>query len=887
MEEDKTRIWNGIFVRMLIPLAAVLLLIFFLLHALTLSTVNSFLEKHMREKMQWITSSVFEICDRNFNDFLFMSSGILVNHAIVQARTMDNIEVYLEGHNLSGMIVSDADVQVFSHALPFDHDVLLEKTKHLPAISTVKINGNEYLAGKLDFEPWGWKMIILQDVLYYEAMLEGIKNVFWALAVILGVGIIVFIFLTVVNVTRPLSRIIGRIRKEDYPDYRGVAEFTYLSNAIEQMMKSISSKNRFISSLFNTLSAIVLVVDKNGRIVMVNNYLCYLTGFERESIVGRMLWDLVPRKKSVLIKRLFEQHRQGIMVDGQEMSIISKDRRKINVLWHSRQIQDNESGLEWIIYTGSDITALKRTEKSLEMERMLIYSLFESSPLAQMVISPEGEVLDVNEQFKQLTGYDVRDAGRLETWLAGIMDDSKLAKEVMSKWPIADEGSTVSRQVRIIDRAGNNRDVEFTFATLPDGRAVSFLMDMTDKLLQEKENRRMVKELYQARKMEAIGVLAGGIAHDFNNILQAISVQVQAMEMGRLKDNEEKTPYLSRIESLVDRGVSIIKRVLTFSRRVEPELSMVDFNELMHQEVELMRRALPRMIEIRELPDYSISKIYIDRHQMELVLMNLINNARDSISGSGVIEVSTSEIVVDSDSPYASRAEPGRYVMFKVSDSGHGMDEEVMEQMFDPFYTTKEPGKGTGLGLPTAYGIVKTHSGYIFCDSEPGRGTVFSVLVPVHDAAEDTGLDQHHEQSEGSLTGKEAILVVDDEEDIRELTLEMLESFGYRTFGAESGEEALEIYSRQPVDLVVMDLGMPGMGGEQCARRMLEADPQARIIIASGYMDHHMARKPGKYGLAGFIHKPYQLRELLKKIRSLSDEGPIIVNDKGQKTAGG
>ena len=869
MKEDKFRPWQGIFFRLLVPLTLVLVLIFFLLHSLTMGAVSNFLDRHMRQNMQWVTSSVFEICDRNLSDFLFMTSGSMINHAIVQARTIAEIETFLEGHSLSGTVFSGSGDALLAHNLPLAHEDLEHKTRNLSPGSRLVMGGREYLTGRLDFEPWHWEIIILQDTSHYQAMLGEIKNVYWAVAGMLTSAVVFFVFLMVINVSRPLSRIMGRVEKEESPDYRGVAEFTYLSRSIERMMKSVRSRNEFISSLFDTLSAIVVVADREGRVTMVNNYLCALTGFQKQEILGHRLWEMVARKKSGFIKKMFEDHSKGLTVNGQAMSILDKSGRKIEVLWHSRMIQDRESGLEWIIFTGSDITHLKQIEKSLENERLFIYSLFESSPLAQMVISKDGQVLDTNEQFVSLTGFRAGDLQDLEAWLDRVAGDDTLWKELRSAGSDHSRGSGKSRQVRITDRFGNKQDVEFTFAPLPDGRMVVFLVDMTEKLRQEDENRRMVKELYQARKMEAIGVLAGGIAHDFNNILQAVSVQVQAMDMEDPGTGDKRKPHFQRIDSLVDRGMSIVKRILTFSRNVEPEFSLVSLSELVRQEIDLLRQTLPKMIEIRVQAPEEMAEVYIDRHQMELVLMNLINNARDSIDGSGSIEVSAREVVVDDQFEAAGSLPHGRYVLLAVKDSGHGMNEQVMDQIFDPFFTTKEPGKGTGLGLPTVYGIVQKHNGHIFCSSSPGKGTEFRIFIPVPEKQAPEEEMPAQENSTLSLEGSETILVVDDEDDIRELTMEMIESFGYRAIGAESGEKALKIFAAGGIDLVLMDLGMPGMGGEQCAAKLLDMDPQARIIIASGYMDHPMAHDPGRFGLADFISKPYQLRDALGRIRSV------------------
>lgn len=869
MAKDKSSLWQSIFVRLLVPLIAGLILVSFWLQSMVLGTVEDFLEKHMHEKMDWMTSNVFEICSRNLNDFLLITSGAYINHSIVRARTLSEIEDYFDSHQLSGIIVSQ-EKAILAHDLPVEKHALLSKSSEISTITTIPMAESEYITSKISFEPWQWDIIVLQDKNYYESMLSQVRNFYWGVVGILSAGVVFIMLLVVVNVSRPLSLIISRIKNEEPPDYHGVSEFTYLSGAIDRMMKSIRSKNEFISSLFDALSAVVLVVDKHGRISMVNNYLCILSGYKREEIVGRMIWEVLPRRKSKIIKQLFKGHRAGATVNGEAMSIVTKDRSKIEVLWHCRHIQDKESDLEWIIYTGSDVSKLKQIERSLEKERMLIYSLFESSPLAQMVVDKDGKVLDVNEQFVELTGYEIKELFELDTWLTAIISNRTDFNGIVNDWHNAAAGSRVARQVQIKDKLGNSKKVEFSFSLLPDGRLISFLVDMTEKELQEEENRRMERELHQARKMEAMGVLAGGVAHDFNNILQAISVQAQALD-SRTFDKDGLKKSLQKIDSLISRGISIIKRILTFSRKVAPELSVLDVNELIKQEIGLLRHALPKMIEIRSNLKPGISKVRIDKHQIELVLMNMVNNARDAIKDSGEIIVSTKELDVEDGSSEYRDVTPGRYIAMSIADTGEGMDQKVMERIFDPFYTTKEIGRGTGLGLPTVFGIIKNHGGYIFCKSTPGKGAEFTMLLPAHESADEELFEIENKGEEVSLSGKETLLIVDDEDDIREITMEMFESHGYIVVGAASGEEAIEIFKSKKVDFILMDLGMPGMGGEKCARKILEMDSQAKIIIASGYMDHPMAKDPEKFGLVDFIAKPFQVKVVLEKIRAVFD----------------
>lgn len=869
MAKDKSSLWQSIFVRLLVPLIAGLIFVSFWLQSMVLGTVEDFLEKHMHANMDWMTSNVFEICSRNLNDFLLITSGAYLNYSIVRARTLNEIEDYFDSHHLSG-IISYQEKVVLSHDLPLDDHDLLSQTSGLASIAIIPMADSEYITTRISFEPWQWDIVILQDKIYYESMLSHVKNFYWGVVGILSAGVIFIILLVLVNVARPLSLIISKIKNEEPPDYHGVSEFTYLSGAIDKMMKSIQSKNEFISSLFDALSAVVVVTDKHGRISMVNNYLCTLSGYKRQEIIGRMIWEILPRRKSRVIKQLFKEHRKGVTVNGEAMSIVTKDRAKIEILWHSRHIQDKESNLEWIIYTGSDISKLKQIEKSLEKERMLIYSLFESSPLAQMVVDRDGKILDVNEQFVELTNYKIIELSELDTWLTAIISNRSNLNGLVSDWHNAVAGSRVSRQVQIKDKFGNSKKVEFSFALLPDGRLISFLVDMTEKELQEEENRRMERELNQSRKMESMGVLAGGVAHDFNNILQAISVQAQALD-ARTSDRDSLKKPLQRIDSLVSRGISLIKRILTFSRKVEPELTVLDINELVNQETGMLRHALPKMIEIRSNLKPGISKVCIDKHQMELVLMNMVNNARDAIEDSGEITVSTTEITVEGGSLEYRDVPPGSYIALSIKDTGQGMDEKVRERIFDPFYTTKDIGRGTGLGLPTVFGIIKNHGGHIFCKSTPEKGTEFTILIPAHESLNEELPEIDNMVEEVSLSGSETVLIVDDEDDIREVTMEMFESYGYKVMGAACGEEALSIFESEKVDFVLMDLGMPGMGGEKCARRMLDMDSQARIIIASGYMDHPMAKNPEKFGLVDFIAKPFQVKSVLEKIRWVFD----------------
>ncbi|MBW1711681.1 MAG: response regulator, partial [Deltaproteobacteria bacterium] len=385
----------------------------------------------------------------------------------------------------------------------------------------------------------------------------------------------------------------------------------------------------------------------------------------------------------------------------------------------------------------------------------------------------------------------------------------------------------------------------------------------------EEETARLEAQLRQAQKMEAVGTLASGIAHDFNNVLQAISGYVQLVQAQGEWDRPGR--YISEMERSIQRAADLVQRLLTFSRKVEPALRPLDLNQEIVQWVKMLERAILKMISIELHLADDLKAINADPIQIEQVLMNLAVNAADAMPEGGRLVIETENVILDKE--YCHRhmgAKPGQYVLMTVSDTGHGMAKEILEHIFEPFYTTKETGKGTGLGLAMVYGIVKNHAGYTMCHSELGQGTSFKVYLP---AVESPDLISAVETTAAPVGGTETVLVVDDEKSVRTIAVQMLEMHGYKVLTASSGEDAVEIYGRQgaEIDLVVLDLGMPGMGGYACLKELLRIDPKAKVLVASGYSAHVQTRETLQSGAKGFIGKPYRFNQMLQKIRQVLD----------------
>jgi two-component system cell cycle sensor histidine kinase/response regulator CckA len=379
------------------------------------------------------------------------------------------------------------------------------------------------------------------------------------------------------------------------------------------------------------------------------------------------------------------------------------------------------------------------------------------------------------------------------------------------------------------------------------------------------------RQLLQAQKMEAVGTLAGGIAHDFNNLLQVVLGYSELILMGEGLDTRLKDD-LNRINQAARNGADLVHRLLTFSRKTEIKPRPLNLNHQIDQVRKLLYRTVSKMIEIELVLDSHLAAINADPTQVEQILMNLAVNARDAMPDGGKLVIETENVVLDED--YCKthlETAPGHYVLLTVSDSGQGMDRETLEHIFEPFYTTKRPGEGTGLGLAMVYGIVKQHQGYVTCYSEPGRGTTFKIYFPALVSGS---------QSEEALVkpvprgGSETILLVDDEALIRDLGGRILTRAGYRVLTAVNGRDALEVYTtgRQDISLVILDLIMPEMGGKQCLEEILKIDTQERVLIASGYSVTGSSNEALAVGAKGFVNKPYDMRELLTTVREVLDE---------------
>jgi len=390
--------------------------------------------------------------------------------------------------------------------------------------------------------------------------------------------------------------------------------------------------------------------------------------------------------------------------------------------------------------------------------------------------------------------------------------------------------------------------------------AICMALDVSDR-------KKLEEQLRQAQKMEAVGRLAGGIAHDFNNLLMVIQGHAELLT-DRMKPGESLRRNAEQIQEASQRATSLTRQLLAFSRKQMLAPVVLNVQAVVSDMGKILRRLIGEDVELVTVNAPDLKRVKADRSQIEQVIMNLAVNARDAMPRGGKLTIETTN--VEFDDSY-SRAPvvlmPGRYVMLAVTDNGCGMDADTQAHIFEPFYTTKEKGKGTGLGLATVYGIVKQSGGYVWVYSEIGRGTTFKIYLP---SVEEEVAPREIRQAVASLPrGTETVLLVEDEEGVRELAKEYLESCGYKVLVAQNGQAAIDLVSKHsgPIDLIMTDIVMPGLSGSDLAKKVQSLRPDIRVVYMSGYTDQAIIHHGILSSDVLLLQKPFTMSTLAHKLR--------------------
>ena len=534
---------------------------------------------------------------------------------------------------------------------------------------------------------------------------------------------------------------------------------------------------------------------------------------------------------------------------------------------YSSNIRYGERDKEILTFVARQLASaveIKRNEQALRRSEARYRSLVQSSVYGIYRSSLEGRFLDVNPALITMLGYGS-------------------AEEVLMLDPEKDVFAQVEGHTRLIEefrRTGRLDGIEVKWKRKDDslitvrisGRAVSSAdepADVLEAIAEDVTDRRVLEDQFrQAQKMEAVGRLAGGVAHDFNNLLMVISGYAEVM-LAKLDLDDPMYDKARSIQQASDRATTLTRQLLAFSRKHLLELKVVDVNSIVAAMERLLQPLIGENVELvtRLSPDTGHTRA--DAGQLEQVLMNLVVNAKDAMPNGGKITVQTQNVTLDENHRGGQTfIRPGNYLMLSVTDNGTGMDKETQSRIFEPFFTTKEKGKGTGLGLSTVYGIVKQTGGYVIVQSEERRGTTFHIYLPrVEEPAEKHAAPV----ARAAAGGTETILLVEDEESVRQLVRETLSAKGYRVVEAENGEAGIAAATAHQgkIDLVITDVVMPGMGGRELVQKLSSARPETKVLYLSGYTEDAIVSEGTIEKGTAFLQKPFTLLALSRKVREV------------------
>ena len=513
--------------------------------------------------------------------------------------------------------------------------------------------------------------------------------------------------------------------------------------------------------------------------------------------------------------------------------------------------------------------ALRAVQENLRLSEANFRSLVTNAPYGICSCDSTGKILDANPAFLELLGLASADElhGR---FIHSLYHDSEqwfdLADRLRASAPF-------SGVIADWKRKGGTSVVRISGRSVVNGReGVVFELFAEDVT----ERRALEQQLRQSQKMEAVGRLAGGIAHDFNNLLMVISGYSEFL-LERLGAEPHLRGPAQEIAGAAERASSLTRQLLAFSRKQMLAPRLVNINDIATENLKMLTRMIGEDIDLVLSPGKNLWPVRADAGQIEQVIMNLAVNARDAMPSGGKLTIETCNVTLgEEEARHHAPLRPGDYVMIQISDTGVGMDAETQSHIFEPFFTTKGP-KGTGLGLSTVYGIIKQSLGYVWVESEVGRGTTFKIYLPrVAAAGESTAQIAAHTQTLRVEPGTETILLVEDEANLRYLARQYLEKQGYKVIEAADGAVAVQIAvaHESVIHLLLTDVIMPGMNGRELAQRITEIRPNVKVLYMSGYTENVIGHNGTLDAGIRLLQKPFNLRDLKDKVREVLDATP-------------
>ncbi|MBI5583623.1 MAG: PAS domain S-box protein [Deltaproteobacteria bacterium] len=606
------------------------------------------------------------------------------------------------------------------------------------------------------------------------------------------------------------------------------------------------------------------VVNEHNEVTYINKRFCELMGYRPEEMVGGLITDFVNPENRKILQEQGERRRKGEK-GPYEVAWTRKDGQLLHTLMSPEPVFDEQGQFRGSFAVITDISERKQMEEALKKSEERYRLLVENANEGILVLQ-DGLIRFANPRAAAIINRSLEDLiGR--PFIDFVDPDDREMTLGYYRHRMSNETAPHFYALRLIGFGGTTVWVESTVVVINwEGQpaVLVFTTDITEK-------KKLELQFLQAQKMEAIGRLAGGVAHDFNNLLTSIIGHADLMLL-ELRRDDPLVGDIQEIKKAADRATDLTRQLLAFSRKQVLQPKILNLNQVIEDMKKMLRRMIGEDIELKTDLAPDLGRVLVDPGQIDQVIMNLIVNARDAMPRGGKLTIGTANAeITDADVRRYLGSKSGAYVLLEVSDNGLGMSEEIQSHIFEPFFTTKELGKGTGLGLSTVYGIVKQSTGYIWVDSEPGQGTSFKIYLPRIEG--EAVAEIRPGKTTPSYRGTETILLVEDNDLVRQLARSVLAHYGYNLLEARNGEEAYRLGKgyEGPIQLLLTDVVMPGISGQTLAEQIKALRPEIEVLFMSGYSEEATLR-PGYPGRGDrFLQKPFSPSELAKRIRELLD----------------
>jgi two-component system cell cycle sensor histidine kinase/response regulator CckA len=631
-----------------------------------------------------------------------------------------------------------------------------------------------------------------------------------------------------------------------------------------QAMEALQKSEEWHRLYFENISDVIFSIDPDFRVINISPSVERILGYKPEEMIGKPIQSLNVLDPDSLKKAFSDMMKvfSGERIPLSQYEFISRDgTKKFGEISATPLIRDGK--IIAMISVARDITERKRFEDALKQSEEKYRIVLEANPDPVVVYGIEGKVIYFNPAFTRLFGWTLEEClGKKMDFF--VPEDSWPKTKMMIEKVLSGENFS-GIETRRYTKEGNIIPVSISGAIFRDenGKPMGSVINLRD-ISEQKE---LEKQLQQAQKMEAVGTLAGGIAHDFNNLLMGIQGCISLISF-EIDSKHSYFEYFNKIEDYIKNAASLTKQLLGFARSGKYEVKPTDVNEIVSKSSDMFGRT-KKEITIHKKYQPDIWTVEVDQSQIEQVLLNLYVNAWQAMAGTGELYLQTENVILNDNDVKPYGVKPGRYVKISVKDTGAGIDETIQHRIFDPFFTTKEVSRGTGLGLASAYGIIKSHGGIINAYSRKGEGATFNIFL----SASEKKIVKEKMIYKEILKGTETVLLVDDEDMILDIGRDLLEKLGYEVLTVKSGIEAIEIYrtNQKKIDIVILDMVMPKMGGGDTYEKLKDINPDIKVLLSSGYSIDGQANGILSRGCDGFIQKPFDIKTLSFEIRNILD----------------